>query len=33
MVGFKAGSFDDDPRIYLALTRLPIGNRAPNIDP
>ena len=33
MVGFKAGSFNQDPRIYLAMTRLPIGNRAPNIDP
>ncbi len=33
MVGSSAGPFDDDPRIYLALTRLPIGNHAPNIDP
>ncbi len=33
MVGFNAGSYDEDPTIYLALTRLPIGNRAPNVDP
>ncbi len=33
MVGFSADSFNEDTRIYLALTRLPIGNRAPNIDP
>ena len=33
MVGFDAGSYDDDPRVYLVLTRLPVGNRAPNTDP
>ena len=33
MVGFRGGTYDDDPRTYLALTRLPMGNRAPNVDP
>lgn len=33
MVGYKAPVYHDDPRVFLALTRLPIGNRAPNTDP
>ena len=33
MVGFDGSDYSNDPMVYLALTRLPIGNRAPNVDP
>lgn len=33
MVGFKAAVYESDPAVYRTLTRLPIGNRAPNLDP
>lgn len=33
MVGFRGAAYEDDARVYLVMTRLPIGNRAPNVDP